>query len=153
MSNKKKFTKKIIKPIIGITLVLSFLTIIIYTYYDNKPRRYDYSELPGGIDVLYEDDMVRFAVNFTPGLGINYMGEEGHVYLYDDGDTKCYRQYLYFSASHADVRDNSKYHIIDLLSVNTNGTIPGMSDQISRTVEICYLNSDGSVVTLWQRED
>ncbi|MDD4414662.1 MAG: hypothetical protein PHR14_09005 [Oscillospiraceae bacterium] len=154
MEKIKKINKKIIKYVIGIIILISIITLIVYTYYDNKQRRYDYNEIPGGITAVIEDDTVRFALNFTPGATIDFMGAEGNIFLYEEDGTKCYRKCFYLLASPADVRDNSKYHIIQsVLTYKTNGVIPHFSDDSYRVVEVCYLNSDGSTVILWQRDE
>ena len=147
ISKKKKCLIRIISLLILISLVV-FLVII------NTRKRYNYTDIPGGIQVINENNMISLAYDFPVDMEIDFMGAQGMEELYKDPETgyPCYRQFFYFNASPFAVAFKSYYHKSFNLSYTTDGWPVGSTeDPRGRIVELCYLNEDGSYITLWKR--
>ena len=161
------------KFIILISTLIVLIIICSYLVYRSKElKHYNYDEIPGGIDVVYKEDYVTFCANFYASGGVDYtgkVGSENHeidpgalvtipgetlLYIDDTTGLPCYRVYVYFTSCPWDMYFNSEYHSIIGSDLSYDGIPRGYVKGCNhRVVEFCYLNRDGSYVTLWKRGD
>lgn len=172
----KKMSRK--KKIVTILSCVLIVLLAAGTYiYLKGPRHYNYEEIPGGIDVISDEDSVRFCVNFSIFGETDYtgrIGKEQHemepenimtipgmelLYMDEETGLPCYRVFVRMMSSPWDMEFHREYKEI-LASPMTHDGIPlgyinknGELKCDHRVVEFCYLNRDGSYVTLWTLGD
>ena len=120
--------------------------------YSNTEHRYDYNEIPGGVQMIYHEDTDSYQMAYFFPKTSKLHGEQYEV-LYTDADgVEHWRMYYYLSAMPWQVREQSEYTLSGWAHYHANGQLYGSYGDVTvRVVEIYYLNSDGTTVLLWER--
>ncbi len=145
--------KNIRKIIIIVLLLLITGGIIARQVYMNTERRYDFDEIAGGVQMIYNEDTNTYQMAYYFPKTCCLHGDDFDVLYTDENGIEYWRMYYYLSAQPWQVRDHSEYNLNGWAQYYPDGLLYGTYGDVNvRVIEIYYLNSDGSTVLLWECE-
>ncbi len=153
MNGKKR--KKLIGGIV-IAVVLLLVVWGAYDLYMDREKRYDYADIPGGIQMVFDESTGTYIaeLDFAKQIGVKYDAKLEQVDSVS-GD-QYYRVYYYFTARPVDLRDGYCHKKLQtMIDYYPDGRKRGLSAEGINVydVELYYVNKDGSTVLFWHAEN
>lgn len=152
-----KKRKKWIWGIVAIAVVLILVAWGAYDVYMDKERRYDYEDIAGGIQMVFDPSTGTYIAefDFAERTGVRFTSEL--VCVDPESGAQYCRVYYYFTARPIDLKAGYCHKKLQtMIDYYPDGRKKGLDVEGAATIydiELYYVNKDGSEVLFWHADN